>query len=104
MEDSTKQNLAGYTPFEDDDRVYFNKEGKNIPLKDKEVYITGDAFDMCNDAPGCIAGFMAHEAVHSWVEIKIEQNSTTNAPRTKIEYQAAEELLGSYARSGKRAP
>jgi hypothetical protein len=80
----------GWTPSRTDD-PYLDGTGEKHYADDTSVFITGDGFMSCGMNADCIAGLMAHEATHSWIELKIEQISTTNHLRLS-EYTVAEEM------------
>lgn len=81
----------GWTPSRPDD-PYYDSNGNVQTANDESVYLTSAGFDTCKMNIECIAGIMAHEATHSWVELKVEQSSTTGQTRTSG-YIIPEEML-----------
>jgi RHS repeat-associated protein len=86
------QPVYGWTPSQADE-PYSDQSGSTQYASDASVYVTGQGFDACGIDANCVAGLMAHEATHSWIELKIEQSSTTGQPRIISQYTIAEEML-----------
>jgi len=67
---------------------YYNDNNEFIETPDNQVTVFKRTFDEC-DSADCVAGILAHEATHSWVEWLIDENSSL--PRT--DQVPAEEVL-----------
>ena len=79
----------GWTP-DHENQEYDDQNGDSQFSSDIPVYMTDRGFRSCH-SDTCLAGIMAHEATHSWIEFKIEQTSPTNNPRMS-NYVYAEEM------------
>ena len=81
---------VGLTPSIDN-APYTDRYGKVQYAKDTSVFVTAALFDFCN-SDDCTAGIIAHEATHSWIELKVEQASITGKERGHDPMHAAEEM------------
>jgi hypothetical protein len=79
----------GLAPDKPND-LYIDASGTQHPADESSVYITNDLFKSC-DTTDCVAGIMAHEATHSWVESKIEATGQQRND-TDVTLAAAEEV------------
>ena len=79
----------GWTP-DHENQEYDDRNGDSQFSSDTAVHVTDRGFLSCH-SDTCLAGIMAHEAVHSWIEFKIEQTSPTDNPRIS-DYIFAEEM------------
>jgi RHS repeat-associated protein len=78
----------GFSPNGSRSDDYYNDDNVFIETPDTTVTIFKRTFDEC-ESDNCIAGVMAHEATHSWIEWLIGEKSTL--PRT--DQIPAEEVL-----------
>ncbi len=78
--DGTDSITLGWTPSNDSDagNPYYDKNGNLQNADDQSVFLTGSAFDNCSSDANCIIRIMAHEAGHSWIELKAEQTATVD--------------------------
>ncbi len=78
----------GWTPDKPND-PYKDASGTQHEADDSSVFITGDLFKS-SDNLDLVAGIMAHEATHSWIEYKIELTGQIRN-ETDLTLAAAEE-------------
>jgi len=83
---------AGRTPKATNEQITTLNNGvlEYWSADDTAVYISGFAFnEMCSGSDKCIAGIMAHEATHSWIEYL----AGGNAPSPQIGVNLNEEII-----------
>jgi len=86
-------NVRGWTPYRPQ-QPYFDSDENLKYADDSSVVATEDAFDSCGNSMDCLAGILAHEATHSWIEMKIESAGVPEYDRVS-NFTPAEEMLAS---------
>jgi hypothetical protein len=80
--------VLGWTPDKQND-PYKDASGTEHEADDSSVFVTNDLFKS-SDNLDFVAGVMAHEATHSWIEYKIEATGQTRND-IDLTFAAAEE-------------